>query len=148
MLIISFSDWINAEDSQCVSVTRGDAVVSWDTISKGAGACIRLEIHTAADVKSGLCYLTLVPLSHTNLVKLCERWEVDLGSPRVPVIACSVGDPSKNKKSLETSLMVQEDKKSGCGLGILPLIQQVENLTKFLQYVVFQFICWINLCSH
>ena len=126
----ALSDWINAEDSQCVTLKRGDTVVPWDDITKGAGACIRLEFHTAADVKGGLSYLTMVPLSHANLIKLCEKWEIDVGSPRVPVIAFQMGDGKK--KSLETSLMIQEDRNSAYGLGILPLIQQVLSQQRYI----------------
>ena len=119
----NFSNWINAADSNQVVVKRGDTVVTFDEISKGAGACIRLEVHTSADVNSSLCYLTLIPVSHPDLLKIAEKWEVDITGSRIPVIACQMGP--NQKKSLETKLMIPEDRSSGYGLGILPLIQQV-----------------------
>ena len=123
----NYSDWINAQDSPKVKVMRGDTVVPWDDIAKGAGACVRLEVHTA-DASSAMAYLTLIPLPYADLLKLVERWEVDITGTRVPVIALQVGDPSGKKRSLETELMIREDKNAGYGLGVLPLIQQVNNV--------------------
>ena len=104
---------------------RGDTNVTWDDIEKDAGACLRLEIHTSANVSTALAYLTMIPISQPDLLKLAERWEVDPSGSRIPVIAVGMGDPKKNKRSLETKLMIQEGRQAGYGLGVLPLIQQV-----------------------
>ena len=107
---------------------ENEQIRGWDDIVTGedkVDMCFRVELHVAS-VTSALMYLTYVPMSQEDLTKKCEAWEVDCQSERIPVVVMPVGQAPEHKKGGGyTELRVRESPDMKYGLGILPLIEQV-----------------------
>ena len=126
----NFSDWIDARASNVAKIKNGNEVIPWEDILADiddTSVSVRLEIHTT-DAKTAMVYLTMIPLPLQNIINLCEKWEVDVSSDRLPVVILSTGTESCVKKgAISADLMVQEPRSMKCGMGILPLLEQVQN---------------------
>ena len=123
----NFSDWVDVEESNLLTLTRGeDPTVGLSNLTndgKKPGMCIRLEVYVTSRSKCGL-YLAMVPLSHAELKAKAERWEVDMGSDRIPVSIMKPGTGEKYGPLIANNMFL-EDKGDKCGFGIYPIIEQV-----------------------
>lgn len=123
----NFSDWVDVEESNLLTLTRGeDPTVGLSNLTndgKKLGMCIRLEVYVTSRSKCGL-YLAMVPLSHAELKAKAERWEVDMGSDRIPVSIMKPGTGEKYGPLIANNMFL-EDKGDKCGFGIYPIIEQV-----------------------
>ena len=123
----NFSDWVDAEESNLLTMTRGqDPTVGFGNLTDDGskpGLCLRLEVHVTSRDKSAV-YLAMVPLSHAALLAKLERWEVDPGSDRVPVALMKMGSGEKYGPLVADNMLL-EPAADKCGFGIYPLIEQV-----------------------
>ena len=125
----NFSDWKDASENNLIVLKRGETVLSWADVASESGdrnLCFRLEVH-CVDTESVLLYLTRIPMAHDQLVQLAEGWEVDPNSDKIPVSTCLVGN-ARADKGLVAKLMVQEPDNHKVGMGIYPLLEQVDIL--------------------
>ena len=125
----NFSNWVDVRVANLATLKKGEERVAWEDVipeQQNTSFSVRLEVYTVS-VTQAMMYVTMVPMSITELTEICDKWEEDINSDKVPVVLLQWGtsDSDKKKGGVEVALMVRERASDKCGMGIYPLIEQV-----------------------